>query len=606
MKRAQPLTDLAIIVFLVACTGAVFWRAASFGFVMFDDSAYVWNNPIVMRGLTWQGVKWAFTTFDQANWHPLTYLSLMVDTAIGGGRPSVLHLTNIVLHLCNTALLFLVLNALTSRKWPSAFVAALFGVHPLHVESVVWISERKDVLSTLFWLLTMWGYTSWTRTRKPRTYLLTLLAFASGLMSKPMLVSLPIVLLLLDYWPVARIDTQHPAPNTQHLRSLVFEKIPFLMLSAASCVVTVWAQSSQKVVFSLGTVPLGIRASNAVVSYVVYLRKLFWPSDLSMFYPHPGATLPVWTVAASTGFLVAVTALALCFRRRAPYLLVGWMWYVITLVPVIGIVQVGAQAMADRYTYVPLIGFLIIIAWGASAVTGKLMAGRAAALVLALSALIAICLAAGAGRKQVGYWKDNVTLFRRAVEVDPTNDLAHTNLGCALADQGKWDEAAEHFRAAYEIDPDSPGASANIARCALFEGRIDDAAFYFRAELARDPGYESARQGLEQIRIVKTRLREAAQANNLAWQYATDPDPARRNPREAVRLGERARQLAGDGFETLDTLAAAYASAGRFADAARTAREAVRAARESGDMAAERRIAHRLKLYESGRAYADR
>ena len=388
-----------ICVLLAVITLAAYWRVMGCGFVNVDDNVYITKNPHISAGLTAENVKWALTAIDAANWHPLTWLSYLVDVAISGTVDAEqFHLTNLLLHLANVLLLFLLLRRLTKSVWRSAFVAALFAVHPLHVESVAWIAERKDVLSTLFWLLTVWAYARYADRTSAGRYVLVVVLFSLGLMAKPMLVTLPIVLLLLDYWPLGRFKAkgespkskvespkskvaQLSTPNAQRqepgtmpkpaLGKLVWDKAPLLLLSLASCVITYYAQLHGKTVTAIEAIPLGMRVSNAVVAYLLYIWKMVWPAKLAVLYPHPGPTLPIWLVVVSSAFLVSISALVIRYGRKRPYLAVGWLWYVIMLIPVIGIVQVGEQAMADRYTYVPLIGVFVMIAWGAREFLGK-------------------------------------------------------------------------------------------------------------------------------------------------------------------------------------------------------------------------------------------
>ncbi len=370
--------EILICLFLVLATLTVYWQVGNYEFVNFDDDKYIIENFHVQKGLTRDSVIWAFTATHVSNWHPLTWLSHMLDFQLYGLNPSGHHLTNVFFHLVNTLLLFLVLKLMTGALWRSGLVAALFAVHPLHVESVVWVAERKDVLSTLFWMLTLWAYLGYTKRPGVKRYLVILLAFALGLMAKPMLVTLPFVLLLLDYWPLKRIELGQSAiglpaasqpstiankPGAQAFR-LLLEKTPMFVLAAVSSVVTFIVQKSGGAVGALETYPFKIRMANALLSYVIYLKKMIWPQNLAVFYPHPGQSLPMWQAAGAGLLLVVVSIAVIRAGRRYPYLPVGWLWYVGTLVPVIGLVQVGDQAMADRYTYVSLIGLFIVVAWG--------------------------------------------------------------------------------------------------------------------------------------------------------------------------------------------------------------------------------------------------
>ena len=417
-----------ICVALVLLTLVVFWQTLDFSFVDLDDRAFVGSNPYVQQGLNWGSIRWALTSATSGNWQPAVWLSYMLDYQVNGLDPQVFHLTNVALHVANTLLLFGILLSLTGLPWRSAFVAALFAIHPLHVESVAWVAERKDVLSTLFWLLTIWAYVRYVRGQNTARYIVVIAVFALGLMAKPMLVSLPIVLLLMDFWPLRRMA------GKVRLRNLIIEKLPMLVLAAFSCGLTMWAQATGGAVQSLNDYPVGVRLANAGVAYVGYLAKMVWPRGLAVFYPHPGNTLPTWQVAGSYALLTALTALALLWARRRPYLLVGWLWYVISLIPVIGIVQVGAQAMADRYTYVPLIGIFIAVAWLVADLVGAprrvglvAAAARTGLAVVAVSIIAALAVAA---HSQVGHWRDTKTLFRhalRVIEIDPKEYAARMN-----------------------------------------------------------------------------------------------------------------------------------------------------------------------------------
>lgn len=497
-----------ICIALAVITLAVYWQVWDFDFTNFDDDVYVHNNVAVQAGLRPVTIKWAFTTNYQSNWHPLTWISLMADTEagkiaswvfdieLGRGNPGVYHLTNVLLHLANTLVVFTVLLRMTGWRWRIAFVAALFALHPAHVESVAWIAERKDVLSTLFWLGTMWFYTGYTRSRAARDYLLALGLFALGLLSKPMLVSLPLVLLLLDYWPLGRLR------DGARWQDLVREKAPFLALAFVSCVVTFWAQRTGGAVGSFETYPLGVRLANAIVAYAGYIAQMFWPVRLAVLYPHPGASLPLWKAAGSAAAMIAVTAAAVRAARTRPYFIVGWLWYLITLVPVIGLVQVGKQPMADRYTYVPLLGLFFIISWGGSEVllgrdrqaVSASLARKAAAGVLAAAVILALIPAAYA---QVGVWRDSITLWRHAIAVGADTPLAHNNLATALKDKGFTEDAISEFRTAIQMEPEYADAIFNLATTLGENGQCAEAAVQFRRVLKLSRGlYPEAHNGL--------------------------------------------------------------------------------------------------------------
>jgi tetratricopeptide (TPR) repeat protein len=463
MRRA------AIALALVVATVAIYARVATFDFINYDDSGYVKDNAQVLNGLTREGVVWAFTTTRQANWHPLTWLSLQLDAQLRGSSPRVYHTTNIALHAVSVLLLFLLLARMTGSDWRSAFVAALFAVHPLHVESVAWIAERKDVLSTAFGLLACHFWLDSLQRPGLSRRVLAVLTYAASLLAKPMLVSLPILLLLFDVWPLRR---------TESLKRRLVEKIPFFALAALSCVATSVAQSRGGVMRALTQYPLVTRAANAAVAYVLYLGKAIWPTDLSVFYPYPYAGVPAWETAAAIATLAIVTVACLRARRRAPYLLVGWLWYLVTLVPVIGLVQVGSQAMADRYTYVPLIGPFMMLAFA--------LPYRPRRPVVAAALVVIVALGACAFR-QAGYWRDSVSLFTRAIAVTKDNAVAENNLARALFDRGQIESAVAHCAEAVRIAPEMGDAQANLVRGLLALGRNEEAVNRTREALKDRP-----------------------------------------------------------------------------------------------------------------------
>jgi len=482
-----------ICLVLITVTLAVFWQVSNHEFVNFDDDDYISENPHVQSVLSRQAIIWAFTATRAANWHPLTWLSHMIDCQLYGLNPSGHHLTNVLFHLVNTLLLFLLLNRITGASWRSGFVAALFALHPLHVESVAWVAERKDVLSTLFWLLTMWAYIYYVEKPRLHRYLFTLLLFALGLMAKPMLVTLPCVLLLLDYWPLKRIELGQSAsgqpaviqpstiakkPGAQAFR-LLLEKTPLFVLVAVSSVVTFVVQKSGGAVGALEVYPIKIRVANALFSYVSYMVKMIWPQNLAVFYPHPGQSLPMWQAAAAGLLLLLISIAVIRAGRRQSYLPVGWLWYLGTLVPVIGLVQVGAQAMADRYTYVPLIGLFIMAAWGVPELLAKYRFQRTVLATLATILLVTLTLVS---KRQVRHWQNSLTLFQHAVEVTADNYLAHDSLGNALAQQGMLDQAIVHYREALRIKSNLVNTHNNLGVALLQQGEINRAmAQYYQA-----------------------------------------------------------------------------------------------------------------------------
>jgi len=482
---AQNIPWYLVAAVLAILVLSVYWQVGQHAFINLDDNVYVYENPIVLRGLTWEGIGWAFTTFTESNWHPLTWLSHMLDVELFGTSAGWHHRMNVLYHLLNTILLFLVLWRMTGGIWQSAFVAALFGVHPLHVESVAWVAERKDVLSTLFWILTMGAYLRYARRPGIGRYLPVTAAFALGLMCKPMLVTLPFVLLLLDWWPLGRF--------TQPVFfRLVWEKVPLLAMSAISSVITYLAQTKGGSHLLLEHVPLGFRISNALVSYVVYLGKTVWPVSLAVFYPHPASinvNVPVWEIAGAILLLCGLSVIALREGRRRPYLAVGWLWYLGTLVPVIGLVQVGVQAYADRYTYVPLIGVFIAVAWGIPSVLSGWDFRRLALGAFAWMLVVGFSISAWV---QTGYWRNSVRLLSRAVAVTDRNWLAMNNLGVAYNSLGQYQQAIGYFREVLRIRPDYAKAWNNLGDSYTRVGQDQQAIDYFQKALQINPNFAEA------------------------------------------------------------------------------------------------------------------
>jgi len=504
--RGHLLTLLVCLVLILA-TSAVYWHVTGHDFVNLDDNVYVYENRHVQNGLTVDSMIWAFTTTHAGFRIPLTWLSLMLDFELYGLNAGGYHLTNLLLHIANVLLVFFILKLMTGAPWRSGFVAALFALHPLHVESVAWVTERKDVLSTLFWLLTMWGYLGYVERPGMRRYLLIIVSFTLGLMAKPMLVTLPFVLLLLDYWPLGRFQVGQsadapaapvqvpikPGQPMSAVLSLVWEKIPLFALVAVSSVVTFLAQKSAGAVAHLETWSIRIRIANGLVSYVKYLGKMIWPHPLAVFYPHPGSSLPMWQAAGAGLLLVTISVMVLRASRRHPYLMVGWLWYLGTLVPVIGLVQVGPQAMADRFTYIPLIGLYIVIAWGVPEIVPRWphrklhLATLSTTLFLFLMALT---------WKQVQYWKNDISLFERTLEVTSNNWLSNNNLGVALDRKGRTDDAIKHYLEALRIKPNHVEAHNNLGVALDGKGRTDDAIKHYLEALRIEPDYAEAHNNL--------------------------------------------------------------------------------------------------------------
>jgi tetratricopeptide (TPR) repeat protein len=476
-----------ICVFLVAIVFLVFGRTLGFPFVNFDDDRYVYENGTVVHGLTLHSVASAFDARGEENWIPLTTLSHMLDCQLYGLKAGNHHLTNVLLHAASAVLLFLVMYRMTGTLWRSAFVATLFAVHPLGVESVAWIAERKDVLSGVFFMLTLWAYAGYARDPKSWMHYGAALLFAAlGLMSKPMLVTLPIVLLLLDYWPLNRFTSPAVAGR------LVIEKIPFLALSIVACVMTWMMQQTAGATNTLAMLPLFLRIENAFVSFARYLGKIFWPENLAVFYPLPGSW-PAWLVILSVVLLVALCAGAVGLRKKYPFVFTGWFWFAGMLVPVIGLVQVGSQAMADRYVYLPQIGLYVLVTWLVAELSVRFH--HRAVMLAGLSALVLAALTYRAC-VQVSYWANSEMLWRHAIASTPDDiwaqnilgyAIVHNNLGGALLQDGKLDEAVVQFQAAQNIDPDDAAACYNLGNAFLKKGRTDDAIVQLRQTLKLNP-----------------------------------------------------------------------------------------------------------------------
>jgi tetratricopeptide (TPR) repeat protein len=480
---------------LVGMSLAVFGQLGGYDFINYDDEQYVTANHHVLGGLTGDGIRWAFTAMYASNWHPLTWLSHMLDVELYGLHPGGHHWTSVLLHVVNVVLLLWLFLRMTGDLWKSATVAALFAVHPLHVESVAWVAERKDVLSTMFWMLTMVMYVRYTERPNLSRYLVVALVLALGLMAKPMLVTVPFVLLLLDYWPLGRIRLEswsNPAER-QMAWTLVKEKLPLVAVVAASSVITYLAQAAGGAVRSLAVFPLGVRIDNALVAYVAYIRKMLWPSNLAIYYPHPGSHLPFWEVIGAALLLVSITILVLVMRKRKSYLPVGWLWYLGTLVPVIGLIQLGGQAMADRYTYVPMIGLFIMMVWGGADLTAG---WRHRGIVRALAVGLLFPALMGTAWLQVSYWRNSETLFEHALRVTTGNYVAHNNLGVALAQQDHLDAAIAQYTEALRIKPDYEKAHNNLGVALAQQGHLDAAIAQYTEALRIKPDYGKAHMNL--------------------------------------------------------------------------------------------------------------
>jgi Tfp pilus assembly protein PilF len=530
-SRRRLFIALCILVFLLVF--AVFYPITGNNFINYDDNDYVTENIHVQAGLTWHEAAWAFANTDAANWHPLTWLSHMFDCQLYGANPWGHHLSSVLIHAVNAALLFVVLRAMTGSVWRSLFAALLFGLHPLRVESVAWIAERKDVLSTMFWLLALWAFLGYAKTprvgRAAVHYWLALLCFALGLMSKPMVVTLPFALLLIDYWPLHRL-------NKANIGRLVWEKTPFFLLAAAGSVVAFLAQKSQGAVIEF--LPLSYRLETAVLAYARYLGTFFYPVNLAILYPHPMHWPLIGFLAAAVLFL-AVSAWVIIARRSQPYFIMGWLWYVGTAAPVIGVVQLGSQSLADRYTYIPGIGLIIILTWGVCDLTRGLQCKRRV-LGLAATAVIGACMALT--HHQIGFWKDSGTLFNHAIAVtdnsyvarktlgdyywsqgrmdeakalylealniSPAFEGAHLNLGAVLNQTGHREQAMEEFKRAIQLKPDDASAYNDLG-AVLGDGHLDESIALFLKAIEISPGYADAHKNLGQAMDSKGRIEEA-------------------------------------------------------------------------------------------------
>jgi tetratricopeptide (TPR) repeat protein len=636
--QARQVAGVCIV--LVLAVLAVFGRTAGFGFVNYDDNKYVYDNPLVAKGLTLKGAAWALTYGAIGHWHPLTWLTHMADCQVFGLWAGGHHLTNVALHAAAAVLLFLVLREMTGSLWRSAFVAGVFAIHPLRVESVAWISERKDVLSGVFFMLTLWAYARYARQPSRWRYAAVALSYALGLLCKNTLVTLPFVLLLLDWWPLHRVTL---AP----FWGLVKEKIPLFLLSVGSCVATFLVP--EKLLDSY-RVPFLERLGNAVVSYGVYLWQMVFPAGLAAPYPNPPNGQPFWKVGLVFVLLAAISITVLACRRRRPYLLVGWLWYLGMLVPTIGFVQISYYAHADRYTYLPGIGLVLAVTWAVGdwsagwkhrrAVLGGLMAAVMGALM--------VC-----AWIQTGYWKNSETLWTRALACTTGNFMAHYDLGMDLFEKGRVDEAITHFQSALQIKPDYADACNGLGHALRQKGRVDEAIAHFQKALQIRPDYALAHYNLGNALCQKGRVDEAitqfqqaleikpafAEAhnnlgvvllqkgrakeamtqyqealqinaanpevqNNLAWLLATCPRASLRNGNKAVELARQANALTGgENLTVLHTLAAALAEAGRFSEAVETAQRALRLAGAQCNAGLAGQLQSEMKLYQAGRPF---
>jgi Flp pilus assembly protein TadD len=646
--------DWPILLALATVTVAVFARVIGHDFVNYDDYAYVTLNPIVQQGLTWHGVKWAFTELhgEVTYWHPLTWLSHMLDCQLFGLKPAGHHFGNVLFHTLNTLLLFALLRRTTGRRWESAIVAALFALHPFQVDSVAWVAERKNLLSAFFWLLTLLAYVRHAERPAVWRYALVFLLMALGLMAKPTLVTLPCVMLLLDFWPLGR-TAWTPAPHSQTSQRsigwLLLEKVPLLVLSAASSVVTILAHKGIGGLVSGEQLPLPLRLANAIVSYALYLKKVVWPSDLSVFYMHPGQW-PTFTLVTSAIVLLAITAVTILQRRQRPFLLVGWLWFLGVLIPFIGLVQAHVQAMADRFVYVPIIGVFIMAVWGVAALPPTLPYRKGIQRSLAAVALLACVVVSSI---QLGHWRNSITLMKRAIQVAGGNYLVHEMLGNAFAEKGELDAALVEYQTAVQLKPTEaspwqrtgvvltqqgkaaeaipylekaiqlaptwPEPRKRLAQALSSQGRRDEARSVYLSLIPLTPPTAEHQRNLadtlaegQQVSEAIHHYREALRLkpdhvlviNNLAWLRATAPQPEWRDGKEAVALAEQACSLTGRRNPSfLGTLAAAYAEAGRFPEAVATIQEAMKVAKAVGSEAILPVQSQMLAQFQSGQPF---
>jgi protein O-mannosyl-transferase len=587
--RNDRLIAITVCIFLTAIIWTVFGQTLGHDFINFDDDRYVYENTQVSRGLTLDGFKWLLTHSHASLWHPLTTLSHMADCQIYGLKPRGHHFTNVVLHNIAAVLLFLVLREMTgkgqsSSDWRSAFVAAIFAIHPMRVESVAWIAERKDVLSGVFFMLTLAAYLRYARKPSVGRYVTMSIFLACGLMSKATFVAVPVVLLLLDYWPL------HRAKDFPASRRMIAEKIPLFVLSAAASVATMFAQTVTMA--SLEQLPLLPRLKNAAVSLVAYLRQMFWPTDLAVFYPHPHDQLNIWVVLMAATLIVAITFVAILAHQKYPYVFVGWFWYLVLLVPVLGIVQAGLQSRADRFTYLPHIGITMLLTWTCADLTQRWRNRR---IILASVATCVIAVSMILAFKQTTYWRDSISLWEHALAVTPENQTAHHNLAAALWSKGRTAEANKQSRAAAIVH----------ARTTLKDFPFDVPTHNDLGVLLVQNG--DVRGGIEQWEIsLQLNSDDGNALNNLAWVLATYPADAIRDGKRAVELAVKATTLpGGDVPIVLRTLAAAYAELGDFSKAIDTAQHAIDLATAQNNSSFLATLRHEIKLYQARTPYRE-
>jgi len=616
-KKSRRWLSVGVCICLAVLTCIVFGQTLGHDFINYDDPRYVYENTNITSGLNTVSIAWAFTHIHSMNWHPVTTISHMLDCQLYGLKAGGHHFTNVLLHTVAAILLFLALQCMTGALWRSAFVAAVFAIHPLRVESVAWVAERKDVLSGVFFMVTLLAYVQYARAPSIGRYLAVALAFALGLMSKPMLVTLPFVLLLLDYWPLGRIRGQKSDVSSHgKLAMLLVEKIPLVGLSAVSSVVTFLAQRGA--VGWTEQLPVSARINNAVATYVVYMWQMLWPLKLAVFYPHPENRLPISEIMLALAILIAATAAAFILRKKRPYLVTGWLWYLGMLVPVIGLVQVGWQGHADRYTYLPQIGLYLLLTWSVADLTARWRRQRE---ILSASAAVIISVLGWRAWIQTSYWRDSETLFTQGLAVTSNNDVAENNLGIVFLRKGKVDEAISLLQAAVDLRPENSPAHENLAKALLQKGRVADALVHYRKLLELQPDNIEVHNIVGTVLIQQGRIREGAEEwqkvlaiepdngnalSNLAWVFATSPDDALRDGTKAVQLAEEALRISGRRIPIIfRTLAAAYAESGEFSKAIQAAQQGIELANSQGNSDLATELQGNIALYQEQRPLRD-
>ena len=503
----QNQKKLLITLVLILCTLVIYWQVKDFNFAGYDDELYITENLHVQSGLTCESIKWAFTTFHAGNWQPVTWLSHMLDIELYGLNPMGHHWTNLQFHIANTLLLFFILFKMTGALWRSAFVAALFALHPLHVESVAWVAERKDVLSTFFGMLTISAYIIYVKKRNLFRYSLVFILLSLGLMAKPMLVTLPFVLLLLDFWPLERLKYYSPDQSSK-IFSLIYEKIPLFIPVIISSVLTILAQKEAEALYTFEALPFKTRIANAFVSYADYTIKTIWPQNLAVFYPHPFGEFSLWYVFLAALAIAGISFFSIRSLKQHPYMAVGWFWYFGTLVPVIGLIQVGAQGMADRYTYIPLTGLFIIVAWGMPDLLKKWDYNR---IILVIFSIIIIFAFSTRSYFQIKHWGNSTAVFKNAVKVTDNNWLAYNNLGLALMRDGKSNDAVFYFKKTLQIRPNFLKTLDNLGIALYRLEKFEEALFYYSKALKIDPKHAGIHNNTANVLTALGKLEEAVQ-----------------------------------------------------------------------------------------------